>query len=697
MKRELDLRYPEFAGLLDFLDHCAATYADALTGRIEAISVLYPGGSSELVEQVLRRTVEYRSERVYISLLCEAVVAIAKAPRTRPLRILEIRGGQGMLTWPLVAALAALGDRAIEYHFTDLGKVFVDDARREASRRGVDGLMTFGLLDVSRDPAAQGYPEQGFDVVVAFNVVHATRDVPVAIRHLEGLLAPGGTLGLVEVVKTHRWDALIWGLAEGWWYYDDAVREGLPAARPGRVGAGLRGGRARGGGGVSARRRGPLPDRSRAHPRAAQGLSGDGCARAGRKGSSRRRGVGAAPEARAAHRIHRPEGRARARDRDHLRDFFGVDRVGVHDDFFELGADSLIALRLSDWIKRELGLTVPEHAAFRGASVAKLARALAPPAEGGSGEALLELEESSPIVPIQPSGTKQPIYFVHPAAGVVFPYIGLARELGPDQPSFALQARGLDGQAAPDTRIEDMAAHYVDAIVRAQPKGPYHLGGFSFGCLVAFEMAQQLARGGHEVGLVALIDEPAPVEGHRPSPAVMARVLGTGIARSIRPHLHDYFYLASAERGPRPERRPWRLPSVKDVAELWPNKQSLEAFLARSTMANFVPRESRLLALRQPAMIPMFHLFTIHLQQTLDYIPKAYPSRVTVFKTDEIPEERRPLSDHGLEHARRGGSRYRGRAGRAPHGAAAASRAGARRAARGLPAPVRAMKKGGVE
>ena len=93
---------------------------------------------------------------------------------------------------------------------------------------------------------------------------------------------------------------------------------------------------------------------------------------------------------------------------------------------------------------------------------------------------------------IQPTGSKRPLFLVHPAGGHVFPYVHLARYLGPDQPCYGLQAKGLEEGESPHTRIKDMAADYIKALRTVQPNGPYFLGGWSMGGLVAFEMAQQL-------------------------------------------------------------------------------------------------------------------------------------------------------------------------------------------------------------
>jgi thioesterase domain-containing protein len=118
------------------------------------------------------------------------------------------------------------------------------------------------------------------------------------------------------------------------------------------------------------------------------------------------------------------------------------------------------------------------------------------------------------LVEIQPAGEGSPFFCVHPVGGDVLCYAALSRELGADRPFLGLRAIPADVPAV--TRLEDLASRYLAEVRAAQPVGPYLLGGWSLGGLVAFEMARQLRRSGEEVGLVALIDPPAPAFGRRP-------------------------------------------------------------------------------------------------------------------------------------------------------------------------------------
>ena len=179
----------------------------------------------------------------------------------------------------------------------------------------------------------------------------------------------------------------------------------------------------------------------------------------------------------------------------------GTHPVGVRDNFFDLGGQSLLAARLFAEIQKMFGKSLPLATLFQAPTIEQLAN-------------ILRQEEWLPswssLVAIQPNGSKRPFFCVHAHGGNVLIFNDLARRLGTDQPFYGLQAQGLDGQQTRHTRIEEMAAHYLNEIKTVQPEGPYFLGGYCFGGRVAFEMAQQLHAQGKRVALLAMIDSYAP-------------------------------------------------------------------------------------------------------------------------------------------------------------------------------------------
>jgi amino acid adenylation domain-containing protein len=175
----------------------------------------------------------------------------------------------------------------------------------------------------------------------------------------------------------------------------------------------------------------------------------------------------------------------------------GIDSIGVNDNFFELGGHSLLAVRLFALIEKLFGKNLPLATLFSAPTVKQLARALRD--EGWQAA-------WSSLVMIQTGDQRAPFFGVHAAGGNVLEYRDLAHGLGPDQPFYGLQAKGLDGKQEPHTTIKEMAAHYIAEMRDVQPEGPYLIGGRSGGGTIAFEMACQLSAAGQEVGLLALLD-----------------------------------------------------------------------------------------------------------------------------------------------------------------------------------------------
>ena len=142
---------------------------------------------------------------------------IESLPPGRTLRVLEVGAGTGGST---AAILPALPPYRTEYLFTDLSRLFT--TRAEEKFRDYP-FVRYALLDIERSPLTQGIKPQYFDLIVASNVLHATRDLRETLRHIRELLVPGGLLFLLEGTRPHLWVEVTFGLTEGWWRFADAA------------------------------------------------------------------------------------------------------------------------------------------------------------------------------------------------------------------------------------------------------------------------------------------------------------------------------------------------------------------------------------------------------------------------------------------------------------------------------------------
>ncbi len=166
-------------------------------------------------------------------------------------------------------------------------------------------------------------------------------------------------------------------------------------------------------------------------------------------------------------------------------------------------------------IERDLGARLPLATLFESPTIERLAQAIE-----RAGRAAPSWET---LVPIRPSGWRRPLFFIHPVGGNVLIYRNLIRHIDPGVPCYGLQALGLDGVQAPLTSVEAMAERYLRDVRASQSRGPYRLCGFSFGGLVAFEMARRLRESGETIELLALLDTEFPVCPSGPLSAALAR------------------------------------------------------------------------------------------------------------------------------------------------------------------------------
>ena len=209
----LKQQFPACSAEVTLTARCGARLDEVLRGTCNPLQLLFPDGNFDTADALYRSSPLARAFNTAVRHV--VVSAIQDAPKERLVRILEIGAGTGGTTSFLFPHLPAERTR---YTFTDISPLFLTRARDEFRDYP---FASFELLDIEKSPGTQGFGERAFDVIVAANVLHATRDLRETLGNAVGLLARGGLLILLEATDRQLWVDLTFGLTEGWWRFDD--------------------------------------------------------------------------------------------------------------------------------------------------------------------------------------------------------------------------------------------------------------------------------------------------------------------------------------------------------------------------------------------------------------------------------------------------------------------------------------------
>ena len=219
--KDLSHQYPEAQIVFEILDRCGDSLSKVLQGSIDPIQLLFPDADTTSA------TLLYEDSPAFgpVNLLASQAIAtaIAKIPNDQEFKILEIGAGTGGTTSYILPDLPA---SQTKYIFSDVSPLFTNKAKK---RFNAYPFLRFQTLDIEQPPEQQGYRLNSFHIIVAANVLHATKNIHQTIKHVSQLLAPGGMLLLVEGSQKRRWVDLIFGMLDGWWLFsDDPVRKSHP-------------------------------------------------------------------------------------------------------------------------------------------------------------------------------------------------------------------------------------------------------------------------------------------------------------------------------------------------------------------------------------------------------------------------------------------------------------------------------------
>jgi len=299
----------------------------------------------------------------------------------------------------------------------------------------------------------------------------------------------------------------------------------------------------------------------------------------------------------------------------------GVKDISIYDNYFDLGGNSLNAARLFAGIDKAFDQKIPLGTLLENSTIERLARILASKDSSSSPSSLVKIQ----------SGNSKPAFFcVHSSGGQVLEYRRLAYHLGKEQPFYALQTAQLNEDNMESLRVENLAASYLKDVQTVQAEGPYYLGGYCLGGMVAFEMAQQLIRKDEEVALLAMISSSTPSHLKNTLPNITAA--HHQLCRLLERLELEFSNLIT-------------LGMKEKTTYVWERVRRALSLLMIRTEGLVDPLVSNL------RMNNDWHSFAYNLQTLVDnmdksymqYVPKFYPGSLTLFGVSNQP--RRLVSD----------------------------------------------------
>lgn len=336
-----------------------------------------------------------------------------------------------------------------------------------------------------------------------------------------------------------------------------------------------------------------------------------------------------------------------------------INKVDSQEQLLNLGFNSLMAIELRNQIESDLGVIVSVVKFLENPKINQLVEHIVSSLNLATNvsESVSEVNHPnhavkswSPLVEIKGYGNQTPFFCIHPIDGNILCYRDLAKYIGSDQPLFGLQSPLFKGLEKPLETIEDMATYYIKYLRIAQPEGPYMIGGWSLGGIIAYEMAQQLSSQGYEIALLSLIDSHAPT--------LLNQVIidnsktdkkTNGISVLAEEKIDDITLINYFIKGFGSSHSEDFSLSINEQENFELNEQ-LDSILEKAKVANILP-----LGLETQKLHKMFDVFKINFLARYRYVPQPYSGSMTLFRAQEQLSENIKDSTLGWEKLVLGG------------------------------------------
>jgi thioesterase domain-containing protein/acyl carrier protein len=301
-------------------------------------------------------------------------------------------------------------------------------------------------------------------------------------------------------------------------------------------------------------------------------------------------------------------------------EILAVKPIGIRDNFFDLGGDSLLGVRMMLHVEKRFRKSFPLAALYEAPTVELLSKLITEDTEA---------RQWSTLVPLQPKGSKPPFFWMHGENSNAF----LPRYLGPDQPVYGLRHQSNDGWPARYTTLKEIAAHYLSEIRSVQPQGQYFLGGYCFGGLIAFEVAQTLRKEGQAVPLLVLLapDRPllAEVSASKLPENEPERSIEPQVLSSHSAELYRRFNMLTKLNARQIARRLYLSVSGRVTGCIVSPAQKIAKKIACQICFS--------LGARLPIALRSFYIINLYEEAVKEYVPESYDGSVVLFKPFEDP------------------------------------------------------------
>lgn len=621
--------------LIEYLQNCGNQLSEILTGKQTPLETLFPGGSLTMAENLYQ---EWAVPKYFNNIARSILEALVKnKPSGKPIRILEVGSGIGGTTLSL---LPVLPPNATTYYFTDISDFFFSRAKKKFEAYP---FIHYQLLDLEQEPQKSSFDYQSFDVIVAANVLHATRDIGKTLEHILYFLAPEGLLILNELTDHVSWLDISIGLMEGWYRFNDSWRKESPLFSKQQWEEILQD--------YGFENIATFPELNSPaellgqHIITAKTPSFKNHRKKQKLENHEKTLVSSSVSFRKESNqdlirqellIANPESQysiVLSFLKQEICKILGIlndEDYDVELPLTQVGLDSLMAIDLKTRIERNLKINISTPKTFQSLSLQNLTKQILEQIVNTSDNSISTKESIQPttlkdddlfsdlLFKIQPNGSKNPFVFVHPGGLDISCYTNLADYLRKDRPFYLLQPSELDNysnferEIQPPTPIDKIATKCIEVLFSLQPHGPYFLGGWSLGASLAFEIAQQLDKKGQKVALLALFDianlANLAIEDDQRLLPLFASYLG---ARNNQEFLFNYQNIGLDEQ--------------------------LDILLQQAIYAKIVPSHSNVAEINN-----LFQIYKMGAHRSLkrvqNYKPQIYAERITLFESSDMLE-----------------------------------------------------------